>query len=166
MKKLLFIFLLVFFTSTSFSAVLQVNNIGSLNTGGKVYSEWWYTGINPIITGKAAPSSVVAVKVDAASYTTTADSAGNWSYTATLPSGDYKISFTQGAETLAFTLHLGQNLPATTGQTTQSTTPVTGFNQIVAISLGIGVLLLATYFYIIGDPKKHSIFEARVLKED
>ena len=105
--------------------------------------------------------------MDQATVKTTANSEGNWSYAATLPSGDHNLSFSQGTEKVSFVLHLGQNLPDTTGSgVQQSTIPVTGDNQTVALGVGAGILLLATYFYITGDPRRKSIFEAKMLKED
>ena len=157
--------------SYAFAATLQLHNIGALDLGGKTYKEWWYTGTKPTIVGVAAPSTVVTIKVGDTSYTANVDSSGNWSYPTTLDKGDYTIVISQGSENLAFTLHLGQNVPtntSTTAQTTESasTVPTTGFNQYVAVTFGIGVILLATYLYFSTDSKKKTIFENRMIKEN
>jgi hypothetical protein len=161
----------VLFVSRSYAATLQLLKIGSLDTGGKVYSEWWYTVANPLLSGKAAPTSDVTVKIESTSNTVKSDASGNWSYQATLPTGDHTVAISQGSETVSFTLHVGQNLPAnlggTTSQTTQSTStvPLTGYNQIFAMLFGLGVILLASYFYIRGDTDRKKIFESKMIRE-
>lgn len=156
--------------SFSYSATLSVTKIGNLDLSGKMYSEWWYTGTNPTFYGTASPNSEVTVTLGTETFKTTSAASGLWSHSATLASGDYDVSFAQGAEKISFKLHLGQPLPENLGSTgqqaSQSTTPSTGFDQIVYMCLGAGILLLATYFYIIGDPRRKSVFEAKILKED
>ena len=165
----LFLFL---FSFNSFSAGLQLQKIGSLDLGGKMYPEWWYTGVNPNFVGVSAVSSKVDIKIAENTYSTTSDASGNWSYASTLPAGDYAIEIVQGAEKISFTLHLGQNLPANIGNGSgESTTsangvPTTGFNQYLALSLSAGVILLATYFYFSTDSKSKTVFENRMIKED
>jgi hypothetical protein len=170
-KLLIFCYILtVGLISFSFSATLSVTKIGNLDLAGKMYTEWWYTASNPTFYGKASPNSEVSIIIGAETFKTMSSSDGSWSYGTSLASGDYDISFAQGQEKITFKLHLGQPLPDNLGssgtQASQSTTPSTGFDQLVFISLGAGVLLLATYFYIRGDPRRKSVFEARILKED
>lgn len=171
-KSLASILLLLMIFRYSFAATLQLNKIGTLDLGGKTYPEWWYTGTDPILYGKAAVSSNVDIKIGENAFSTTSDAAGDWNYASTLTAGDYKIDITQGAEKLSFTLHLGQNVPANVGSTateaTQAATtvPTTGFNQYVALSFSFGVILLATYFYFSSDSKRKSVFETRMIKED
>lgn len=167
-KVLSFLFIsFLFIPSFSYSASLSLNKIGSLDLGGNNYTEWWYTGENPIFYGSASPNSEVSVKIGDSTYKVNSDDQGNWSYPAQILKGDYQILITQGNESITFTLHLGQNLPASTSSPTEeSTVPATGSNQIVSMAMGVGVLLLATYFYISGDPRRRSVFEAKMLKED
>jgi len=171
-RKLAFLLPLVALFSASyvFSATLQVTRIGGLDLGGKIYKEWWYTGENPTFYGKATANSEVTITADTNSHKATADASGDWSYASALAKGDYKMTFAQGSESVAFTLHLGQVLPqnitSSSEQTNQSTTPSGGTDQIVALTLGLGILLLATYFYVYGDPKRKSVFEAHIIKED
>jgi len=158
------------FFSYSLAGSLSLNRIGSLDLGGKVYSEWWYTGTKPTFYGTATESSSVTVSVDGDEATTSADSSGNWTYYLDKESGDYAIIISQGEESISFTLHLGQNISSEVGsvESTESTSsvPSTGFDQYIALMFGIGVVLLATYFYTSGDSGKKSVFETRVLKED
>lgn len=158
------------FFSCSLAASLSLNRIGALDLGGEVYSEWWYTGTKPTFYGTGGESSTITVSVDGAEATTSTDASGNWTYYLDKESGDYEIVISQGEESISFTLHLGQNVPSDLGsvESTESTSsvPTTGFNQYIALMFGIGVVLLATYFYTSGDSTKKSVFETRVLKED
>lgn len=159
--------LLSLFVFNVFSATLSLTKIGALNTDGKTYSEWWYTGSNPMLMGTATASSEVSIKINDDTYTTTADGSGNWSYTPTAGAGDYSVVISQGEESYSFTLHLGQNFPGALESTeTTSTVPDTGFNQVVAATFGVGIALLATYFYIWGDSDKRVKFEKRYIKEE
>ena len=165
-------FLSTILFSNVFAASLSLLKIGALDTGGKVYPEWWYNGSGPVLSGMAAPGSAVSIKIGENMYTATPDASGTWSYSAALETGDYPIEISQGEEKISFTLHMGQNM-APTGTTQPSETepgsapvPDTGYNQYVAFSFGIGIILLATYFYFSSDNKKNTVFESRVLKED
>lgn len=156
----------------SYASALQLNRIGSLDLGGKKYSEWWYTGTYPTLYGTADANADVNVDISGKVGKAKADSSGNWSYFTASDKGDYKITLNSGDQTYSFTLHLGQNLPAvvstTPPETTQTTTPVpvTGFNQVVALSLGAGILLFASYLYVWGGtPSKHLVFEKKILRE-
>ena len=154
-----------------FSATLKLNRIGALDTGGMMYSEWWYTGVNPTFSGTAESNSSVTLDAGENDYDTTSDGSGAWSIPTQLSAGDYTIVIAQGSESYTFTLHLGQNLPADLGGTTQTTestggVPSTGFNQTVALSFGVGVMLLASYLYISSDTNKRAAFERRIIKED
>lgn len=159
-----------FFFSRSLAAAFQITKIGALDTTGKSYSEWWYTGVNPMLSGTGAISTDVTVKIGTQTFKTTADSQGNWNYQIALDKGDYDVTLTQDQSNINFKLHLGQNLPSGSGALTvssgQGQTPETGFNQLVSIGFGLGIVFLATYFYILGDPRRKSVFEAKILKED
>lgn len=157
------------FSPKLFAATLQLTNIGALATEGNVYPEWWYTGSNPALLGKAAANSEVTVKIDDTSSKVKANGSGDWSYNTTISSGDHMIVISQGSETISFTLHAGQALPENIGQTTQSTaagtTPDTGHDQYIALAFGVGIILLATYLYVWGDNRRRSVFEAKIIKD-
>ncbi len=166
-KVILPVFLFSIIVGTVFSATLTLDKIGALDTAGNVYSEWWYSNTTATLSGKAADGSQVAVKIDAATNQVDVAS-GVWSYTLTGEQKDYNIEISQGAEKIAFVLHLGQAMPTGTDGSAETAegVPETGFNQIIAISLGTGIILLASYFYFWGDLKKKSVFEAKIIKED
>ncbi|KKS07429.1 hypothetical protein A3K01_00165 [candidate division WWE3 bacterium RIFOXYD1_FULL_43_17] len=159
----------VVFSSHVFSASLSLTKIGAIDTTGNNYPEWWYTQTNATLTGTATDGSQVSVKVgDAVNNVNVAS--GIWSYDLSGESKDYPVEISQGAEKISFVLHLGQMLPDTvsagSSPQTGSTVPETGYNQLIAISLGAGIVLLASYFYFWGDLKKRTVFEARMIRED
>lgn len=161
--------LAVVFSSHVFSATLSLTKIGALDTTGKNYSEWWYTQTSATLAGIAVDGSQVTIKVGDAVNNVNVTS-GAWSYTVTGEAKDYPIEISQGAEKISFTLHLGQMLPdnisAGSSPQTAGGVPETGYNQLIAISLGAGIVLLASYFYFWGDLKKKTVFEARMIRED
>ncbi|MFZ5424206.1 MAG: hypothetical protein ACOZAO_00200 [Patescibacteria group bacterium] len=148
---------ILFLLSTAFpvfAADFELLTIGSLNTNGANYTDWWYTGINPLFTGIADPGSTITVTINGESSTTSADSSGIWAYASTLETGDHSVSFlSSGGETIAFTLHTGQSLPDTTETTTvteetsESTTPVpdTGSSQIVLYIVSLSLISYGIY---------------------
>lgn len=166
-----FLVLVFVFSIKSYAASLQLLKIGSLDLGGNMYSEWWYTGTKPTLYGKADSTASVDIKVGEVSSSVVADTSGNWSYLLDKEPGDYNIELTSGAENITFTLHLGQNVPTNlegTEETTQSdgTVPDTGFHQFAAMMFGVGVILLASYLYVSTDSKRKAVFETRIIKED
>jgi hypothetical protein len=169
--SLLFITFLAFPLSNSFGASLQLTKIGALDLGGKMYNEWWYTGTYPTFFGTAEEDSTVTIVLNDDSYSVSANSSGDWSYPTGLPAGDHSVTISQGGDQIAFTLHLGQDLPSDLGGDTSTTTqstgsvPDTGIDQIAAMLFGTGIIMLAAYFYFWGDTRKHTVFEQRMLKE-
>jgi len=162
MRKILsFIVTFVLFFLFSFqatAATLQVTKIGSLDLGGQMYSEWWYSGTNPTLYGTATASSDVTITIDSVASTATADASGGWQLTpTTLTQGDHTIVVTSSGETVSFTLHVGQAYPgtSTTAIPAESTpavslsenppTPVTGANDIVLMLLIATVLITTGY---------------------
>ena len=163
MKRILpifvFLYLLVFSNSNVFA--LELKSIGALSLGGKSYTEWWYTGVNPTLMGTAKASSDVKVTVGTTNYDTKADASGNWTVNATAPIGEYNVSIVGDATTYAFKLHLGKDMSgaASAGSTAPGAVPSTGINQIVSILFSLGILLLASYFYFWGSQNNNSKFE-------
>ncbi len=153
-----------FFT---FGASLSLTKIGALDTSGKNYSEWWYTNTSVTLAGTAADGSQVTVKIGDQTNQVAVTS-GTWSYPFTGESKDYNVEITQGSEKIAFVLHLGQALPSNISSGSApaaSGVPETGYDQIIAISLGVGIVLLASYFYFWGDIKRKGVFETKIIKD-
>lgn len=168
-KYFLPIFALVFSFKYVSAATLELQKIGVLDLGGNMYPEWWYTGASPTFVGLGDLDTPVTVKIGDNSYTATPDAAGAWSLATTLENGDYDVEISQGESKISFLLHLGQSMPTTTttsgSEPAAGTVPETGFNQYVAMSFGMGVILLATYLYFSSDSRGKTVFESRMLKE-
>jgi VCBS repeat-containing protein len=167
---LIILFSLTFVFNAALAASLGLTNIGGLATDGAKYSEWYYTQTNPLLKGTAQENSTVSVSVDGSASTVTADASGNWSYQMQKGQGDYAVVLSQGSETYSFTLHLGQNVPgagaaAPTKTTTTSPVPVTGYNHIVGLTLGLGVILFGSYLYIWGDSSRNLTVKRRDIEE-
>jgi len=169
MRVLLAVFTaLAFFIYTPFvySATLVLERIGALDLGGNIYAEWWYSGTNPVFSGKASPSSVVSISVGESSYSATADAAGVWSTSTTHESGDYNVEIIQGEEKLVFVLHLGQTMPAgITSDGTDAVVPDTGYSQAFALIFGVGVMLLGGYYFLGASSNNKAALEKRILEE-
>lgn len=157
------IFVLVFSVFSGFlaqAAGFELTKIGSLGTNGAMYTEWWYTVENPALQGMGAQNSTVTIKIDTNTYKVDTDSSGAWTYyPTTLTNGDHKLDLSNSAGSYAFTLHVGQDLPANLGSITKETTPsqsgstqspqtpVTGSNQLVGVIMATGLFGLGWYFY-------------------
>lgn len=170
-KSLIVIFVSLFLFKFSFSAALELQKIGALETEGNIYPEWWYNGTSPVLSGVAEPGESISIKVGDDSYAVVPEDSGAWSYPTELGDGDHSITISQGEAIISFILHLGQTMPVsgtTSDETAESTSsvPVTGFNQFVALSFGLGIILLATYFYFASESNGKKVFETRMLKED
>ena len=142
------------FTSTFVvhAASLNLTHIGSLATNGSMYSEWWYTGTNPVFKGVSGTSTSVKITLNDSSQDLTSDSEGAWSYSSTLDYGDHNVKVESGGESYSFKLHLTQTLPETFGSTTVETSqstvvPDTGSNTLIAGTSGLMLLAIgASYF--------------------
>ena len=134
--------LLAFTLAITPAFAFTLDSIGSSTYTTQTITEWWYTGQNPTLSGTAAASSAISITIDSTAFSTTADASGNWTYTpTTLTTGDHTVSLTGDGQTVSFTIHIGQNVPADLGTTSTSTgsaMPVSGsVSQTLAI-LGLG----------------------------
>ena len=165
---LAFVVALHFMAGLSLADSISLTKIGILDTAGKVYSEWWYTGINPTFYGTADIADDVTMKIGDKTYETSANTEGKWDIPVALAAGDHSVSITSGTASYDFTLHLGQAYTGTLTQQTSSSTPAvpaTGAEQTIALTLGLGVSLLALYLYFFDANKKHKAFEKNVVSD-
>lgn len=125
---------------------LTLDSIGTSSTTGSTFSEWWYTGQNPTLTGTAIAGSSVSIDIDGTPESVTADSTGAWTYNPTqLTTGDHSLTITGDDQTMAFTLHIGQSVPSSTISTPSAETlPQTGSltQTFTLLMVGIGVIFL------------------------
>ena len=160
----IFLSAILFISTASYSqaATFSLTKIGSLDTQGKQYSQWWYTGSNPKLVGTADASAQVTITIDTQSNTATADASGNWSYiSSTLSTGDHKIVLASSTQSYSFTLTIGSNVPATT-TSNSSTTSTTGTptSQLPVTGSVVGLIFLSIIaaigiiFGFVYNPKK------------
>ena len=167
---LLVVLLSLVITPTLYAASLSLTHIGGLVTNGSTYSEWWYTGTNPLLKGTAGEGAEVVISIGSEEHTVTADSGGYWSYQTSLATEDYTIAINSGGEGYSFTLHAGQSMSSdsvtATTETTQSTTavPPTGYNQIAGILGGSTLALAGVYAYLQGRKSTKKAYAKEVLK--
>ena len=151
---------LFFFASCGsvLAATLSLTAISSVDTTGRSgVKTWYYTGPRPMFKGTAAAGATVNVTIDPAkAVSVTADASGNWSYTppADLPTGENKVSISSDQQTIAFTLMIGQGVPAniaadaaTASAGTKGGLPAAGVWEWTVGLFGLGLLLtsLGTY---------------------
>jgi hypothetical protein len=148
--------LFTFFFAFPLAKALTLDSIGALNTAGGAYSEWWYTGTNPMLRGTAGANEDVTITIGEDSSKVTADAQGAWSYQTSLSEGDYAITITSGGDSYNFTLHAGQSMPSNmsnvseTNSTSETTTsvPTTGYPQVAGIALSMTLLAAGAYYLI------------------
>jgi hypothetical protein len=149
-KKLPFLFFIFFFFffNPVFAAGFSLKSIGSLNTEGKVYPQWWYTGLQPTFTGEAPANSTINIAIDNNSYQASANGSGEWSFTppAVLTAGDHTVALTNNESSLNFTLTLGSEgvnwdrVASGAGETL----PTAGITlpTVILLSSGLGLIFL------------------------
>lgn len=167
---------LLTFVFTVSAASLSLTAIGSLSTEGAAYSEWWFSGVDPTISGTAGENADVVISVDGAEETVTADASGNWSYQV-IGSDDTDVILTSGEESYSFTLHLGQEFPGAGSSETETTTtvvetvteestasvPETGYPQALGLTTGLSMVLLGVYIYLRGKRNTKEAYVKDVL---
>jgi hypothetical protein len=150
---------------TVFAVTFTLDSIGTLSTEGNRYTEWWYSGENPVLAGTSTAGTEVTVSIDeeASSVTTAED--GTWSYTpTTLVDGTHDVVISTDEDSYAFSLRIGDEETEDTTTTTtetedtpESTVPDTGAGQVFAL-LG-SVVAISLGFYLLTNKKNASFIE-------
>jgi hypothetical protein len=145
MLKYCLVFLITFLISTAptFASGFVLQNIGSLDTGGNQYGEWWYQSQNPTLSGITAPSATVEVSVNGTVQTVTADASGHWTATTTMPAGDHSVSLNSSGSVISFTLHINQTMPTGISAPAAATQPVAGITTPTLFLILGGISLVA-----------------------
>jgi len=153
MKKILivlwFLVCVVSFKGEVLASGFNLKSIGSVDTGGRQISHWWYSGINAVFNGEAPAGSVVTVSVDGSEGTATSDGNNNWSYSAgALSGGDHTVVISNNGSTINFTLTMGAenvNWEAVNADAGTTTLPTVGvvLPTVLLSTLGSGLLLAA-----------------------
>ena len=129
--------------SQALAGAFSLTSIGALSTAGKVYSHWWYTAQNPLLTGTATVASEVAVTIDGVADLVTTDSGGVWSFQTTMVDGDHTVLIASGDETLSFTLTIGSTVPEDIATVSGTSVPTTGS---VGLTLALGFLAVGSIY--------------------
>lgn len=109
----------------------NVQSIGSVETGGRQISKWWYTGLQPTIKGEGLPGSTVNITIDDQAYTADVTSDSEWTFTvpAALAEGDHSVVLVNSGSTIKFNLALGSanvDWDAVSSEASVSTLPTVG----------------------------------------
>lgn len=126
----------------------NLKSIGSVDTGGRQLSHWWYSGSTPVMVGEAPSGSVVTISVDGTEATVTAGDSNDWTYSpGALSAGDHKIVVTNNGSTISFTLTMGaenvnwEAVDSAGGETLPTVGVV--FPTALLSSTGVGLVALA-----------------------
>jgi hypothetical protein len=152
MKKVvmtLTLLLVILFSSSTdlLASGFHLKSIGSVETGGRQISHWWYSSPSPVFHGEALPGANINADIDGTVLQLAADSAGNWNFAvpSALTTGDHKIIFTSEGSTIDFTLTIGTenvNWDAV-GKGGEETMPTVGTTWPTILTALVGVLSLA-----------------------
>lgn len=158
--------LTLIYSTISFAASLTLDKIGALDTSGKKYNQWWYTGTNPTLSGKVEDSQKVKVTIDSKTFETNANSSGKWSLATSMAVGKHDVKITAGEESYSFVLNIGSALPDFLGGTTStsqstSSVPQTGSHQVYFLIIAMYLVILGIYFYYKNTAQ--SDFEKKIL---
>ncbi len=149
-KPVILILTLIFlfqFIGSALASGFSLDSIGSLETSGKQYDHWWYSDLQPTLSGTALAGSIIDITINSQTSQTTADGGGIWSWTPSSPlnSGDNTITLTNNQSVISFVLTLGQENFSAMPETSTSSSegiPSVGFVLPTLGLLGIGTGLL------------------------
>ena len=151
-KLLLIISLAVYLFILPFSVFasgFNLKSIGGVNTDGKLYDQWWYSGLQPTLSGEAPADSSVEIVIGSGSYQATTDESGNWNFAIPEPlaTGDHQVSLTNSDSTISFTLTLGANDVdwQTVGSSSAQSLPTVGiiFPTLFFLAAGGGMIIVS-----------------------
>lgn len=110
----LFITLSLFLASPVFADDLILTHIGTMETKGKKFNQWWYEPQQVVLKGTGSKGANIDVTVDGKFNTIKSNvSDGTWSYNlGTLSAADHNIIVGSGTESYSFILTIGSAPPA------------------------------------------------------
>ena len=140
---LLIISLLILARTSVYASGFYLSSIGTMDVSGSAYPQYWYSGVNPVLTGVAPVGATVNVTVDGVADTAIAGSDGTWVYQTAVSEGDHPVTLsTETAGTYSFTLTIGA-APEGIGGLSAPETPVAGVSFPTIALLGLGLLFLS-----------------------
>jgi hypothetical protein len=131
--KIMFLVLMMFLLvgNKILASGFNVSSIGSVATGGRQITKWWYTGLQPTIEGEGLAGTVIDVTVDGVVTKVDVTSDGEWSYTpaSALTEGEHTVVLANSGAQMSFTLVLGTatvDWNAVNSEASVSTLPTVG----------------------------------------
>jgi len=91
------------------AAGFNLKSIGNVSTESQQISQWWYSGLQPTLSGEAVAGSEVSITIDETVRRINADSDGNWNFVSetALSVGDHSVTLESEGAVISFTLTLG-----------------------------------------------------------
>jgi len=108
------LFLSLFIAPPVFAETLVLTHIGTMETKGVKYNQWWYEPQKVVLKGTGSKGANIDVTVNG-KFNTVKSSVeeGKWSYDlGTLPVADHSIVVGSGSESYSFILTIGSPPPA------------------------------------------------------
>ncbi|MDO8487217.1 MAG: hypothetical protein Q7S45_02915 [Candidatus Curtissbacteria bacterium] len=107
---------------------------------------FWVTSATPTFSGVTTAGAKVTGTIGTQAVSATADSAGNWSWTAAALSGDTAVSITSGATTASFTLTIGAVPASIASSSASSLAPAGSISPTILFLAGGSSLILLGSF--------------------
>jgi hypothetical protein len=136
-------FLLITFATNTLASGFYLKSIGTLDVSSTSYDHYWYTSINPNLSGLSPANATVTITIDSQAFSAQADANGNWNYQTSIGEGDHSIKLsTPASSDYNFTLTIGPT-PEGVGSLQSSDTPVAGVSSPTFILLLSGISFLS-----------------------
>ncbi len=112
--SLLLLFLSLFIALPVFAETLVLTHIGTMETKGVKYNQWWYEPQKVVLKGTGSKGANIDVTVNGKFNTVKSSiEEGKWSYDlGTLTVADHSIVVSSGSESYSFILTIGSPPPA------------------------------------------------------
>ena len=149
MKRVYFALFALWFVLLSAGGVAAAEfklwRIGSMDTGGKQYNIWYYTGRKPTLYGTTSSGSNVDIYVDDSVSTVRAEDTGNWRYDmGDIPNGNHRVTLSSEANKYSFILSLGTAAAASMS----ASLPVTGDAATAMMIGGASLAMIGGGYYL------------------
>tara|TARA_Y100000310_G_C20254689_1_gene610745 strand:+ start:157 stop:648 length:492 start_codon:yes stop_codon:yes gene_type:complete len=163
MTKALMVFLLLLgLGGKVWAGGFNLKSIGDVSTEGRQISHWWYSGLQPVLSGEAIPGSEVTITIDETARQINTDSDGNWNFAweTALTAGDHTVGLESGGSTISFTLTLGsENVDwSAVGAGAGESLPAVGVITPTLFLSGGGLMMILSAKIGGGGKKKKSIY--------
>lgn len=137
------LFLSLFITLPVFADTLILTHVGTMETKGKKFNQWWYEPQRVVLKGVGSKGANIDVTVDG-KFNTIKSSIddGKWSYDlGTLEIADHSIIVGSGEESYRFVLTIGSPAPADMNET-KGGLPEAGMLFPLLVMVGLSATLI------------------------